>query len=181
MRYQNQSTHSKIMKHIIVFLLTVALFSFSIVTGRAEQPTELPSGTYNLSLTSESGGKSNYPVRLTTKINTQKGHSSGDRAEVVTDIVVEADYLGKLVGQTAERYDKGEFFHGYIVLSMTLQWPEGHYPEIMTYHLLGNVSKHSATGEGASFRDSLLTSAHENYQSKTDRFKWTLTPTQRQD
>ena len=169
------------MKHIIVFLLTVALLGFSIVTGRAEQPTELPSGTYNLSLTSESRGKSNYPVRLTTKINTQKGYSSGDRAEVVTDIVVEADYLGKLVGQTAERYDKGEFFHGYIVLSMTLQWPEGHYPEIMTYHLLGNVSKHSATGEGASFRDSLLTSAHENYQSKTDRLKWTLTPTQPQD
>ena len=172
------------MKHIIVFLLTVALLGFPIVTGRAEQPTELPSGNYYLSLTSQVRKEDelkNVPVRLTTKINTQKSSSSGDRAVVVTDIVVEADYLGKLMGQTVERYDKGELFHGYIVLSMTLQWPEGHYPEIMTYHLLGNVSKHSATGEGASFRDSLLTSAHENYQSTTDRFKWTLTPTQRQD
>ena len=37
------------MKYIIAFLLTVALLCFSIVTGRAEPPTLLPSGTYYLS------------------------------------------------------------------------------------------------------------------------------------
>jgi|SRR5882724_7319516 len=84
------------MRYIIAFLLTVALLCFSIVTGRAEQPTELPSGTYYLSFTSKvrkDDELKNLPVRLTTKIKTQSSASSGDRTNIVTDIGIESDDL----------------------------------------------------------------------------------------
>ena len=165
---KNRSTHSNIMKHITAFLLTVALLSFSIVTGRAEQPTELPSGNYYLSLTSSVAKDEvkNHPVRLTTKSKPDKSASSGDRKSILTDIVIEAGDLGNIVGQTAEEYDKGKLINGFIVLSVTTQWPRGHLNEIITLHLMGTVSNHSATGEGASFRDLLLPREHDSYRSE---------------
>ena len=109
------------MKNTIAFLLTVALLCFSIVTGRAEQPTELPSGTYYLSLTVEGSkeGLKNFPVHVTTKSagKIRMKDSDLDRAE--TDIVIDAGEIGKLVGHTDEYYLEGKMYQGVIVLSAT--------------------------------------------------------------
>jgi hypothetical protein len=109
------------MKYIIALLLTVALL-FSIVTGRAGQPTALPSGAYYLSFTTKEGKteerEKNLPVRLTTKIKNQESASSGDRTVILTDIVIESDHRN-LWGRAREEYDKGKLIDGFIVLSMT--------------------------------------------------------------
>ena len=167
------------MKHRIAFLLTIALLSFSIVTGRAEQPSELPSGSYYLSLTSKVRKEDelkNLPVHLTTKIDTQKSWSSADYKGTLTDIVIDGGNLGNFVGHTFEEYHEGKLKNGYIVLSMTKPWADKSLDTIITLHLMGKVSNHSATGEGASFKDVLLPfEEHESYRSETERYKWTLT------
>jgi hypothetical protein len=172
------------MKHIIVFLLTVALFSFSIVTGRAEQPTELPSGTYYLSVTVEGSneGQKNVPVHLTTKSagKTRVKDSELDRAE--TDIVLDAGELGKFVGHTEEYYLEGKLYQAIIVLSSTNISP-GFMPgsaHVETFHLIGAVSKHTAWGEGTGFKSRPSQNLEGIRQSNETRFKWVLTP-QRQD
>jgi hypothetical protein len=154
------------MKYIIAFLLTVALLCFSIVTGRAEQPTELPSGTYYLSLTVEGSneGMKNFPVHVTTKSagKIRMKDSDLDRAE--TDIVLDAGELGKFVGHTDEYYLEGKMYQGVIVLSAT-KFTTGFKGKIETVHLIGSVSNHSANGEGSTFKN----------QSKEAQVKWTLT------
>jgi hypothetical protein len=165
------------MKHIIAFLLTVALLCFSIVTGRAEQPTELPSGTYYLSLTAEDSkeGLKNVPVRLTTKITTNARMKDSDLDRTETDIVLDAGEVlgGKLVGHTEEYYFEGKSYNiGVIVLSTTkfnTGWLGGG-AKIETLHLIGSVSNHSASGEGTGF-----TSNSKGEHSKETQFKWTLT------
>jgi hypothetical protein len=165
------------MKYIIAFLLTVALLCFSIVTGRAEQPTELPSGTYYLSLTGKDGKSEpkNLPVRLTTKITTSDRSTSGDMTVIQTDIVVESDDLGKFVGHSVENYDGGKLIDGFIVLSKTEPMAGKVMNHITTFHLMGTVSNHSVRGEGASFQDVFLAKEHDSYRSETERFKWALT------
>jgi hypothetical protein len=152
------------MKYTIAFLLTVALLCFSIVTGRAEEPTALPSGTYYLSLapTDSKNEVKNLPVRLTTT----KGLgsvSSGDRTVIQTDIVMESDDLGKFVGFSMEEYSQGKLTNGTIVLFVSRLIPRKGIPQ--SYHLKGTVSDHSASGEGALFQD----------LSKESQLKWTLT------
>jgi hypothetical protein len=169
MGYQKtDQIYSKIMKYIIAILLTVALLCFSIVTGRAEQPTALPSGTYYLSLTPTDSKDAkdevkNLPVRLTTT----KGLgsvSSGAMTAIQTDIVMEADDLhAKFVGFTNEQYSEGKLTSGNIVLVVSRLMPRTGTPQ--SYHLKGTVSNHSASGEGALF---------ENL-SKEVQLKWTLT------
>jgi hypothetical protein len=173
----DQIHSKKSMKYITAFLLTVALLCFSIVTGRAAQATELPSGTYYLSLTSADSKDElkNLPVRLTTKIKTQESASSGERTFIQTDIVIESDHLGKFVGHSVEEYDKGKLIDGSIALSMTKPMAGGVTNKITTFHLIGTVSNHSARGEGASFQDVFLAKEHDSYRSETERFKWTLT------
>ncbi len=158
--------------------LTVALLCFSIVTGRAEQPTELPSGTYYLSLTSKvrkDDELKNLPGCLTTKIKNQTSASSGDRTNILTDIVIESDNLGKFVDHSVEDYDKAKLIDGFIVLSMTAPMAGETMNKITTFHLMGTVSNHSARGEGASFQDLFLAKEHDSYRSETERFKWVLT------
>lgn len=160
------------MKYIIVFLLTAALLCFSIVTGPAERPTELPSGTYYLSLTSEDwkGELKNVPVQLTTKIEASASYFDK------TDIVIEENVanhqialFGKFVGHTHELYSEGKMIDGTILLSMT-KFMDGAVNNIKTWHLIGKVSNHSAKGEGTIFEN----------DRKAAQFKWTLT-NQRQD
>jgi hypothetical protein len=159
------------MKYTIAFLLTVALLCFSIVTGRAEEPTALPSGTYYLSLTVEGSkeGLKNFPVHVTTKSagKIRMKDSDLDRAE--TDIVLDAGELGKFVGHTDEYYLEGKMYHGVIVLSAT-KFTTGFKGKIETVHLIGSVSNHSANGEGSTFKN----------HSIDAQVKWTLT-TQPQD
>jgi hypothetical protein len=146
------------MKYTIAFLLTVALLCFSIVTGRAERPTELPSGTYYLSLENFK----NIPVHLTSKIQEQSASE--------TDIVIEEinrdqpPRFGKFVGHTDEMHSEGKLIAGTIVLSVTFDDRRASN-SIITFHLIGRLSNHSAKGEGAVFHD----------LSKRDEFKWTLT------
>jgi hypothetical protein len=165
---KNQSTHSNIMKHIIAFLLKVAFLGFSIVTGRAEQPPALPSGTYYLSLTPTDSKDAkdevkNLPVRLTTT----KGLgsvSSGAMTVIQTDIVMESDNLrAKFEGATNEQYSEGKLTRSDIFLVGSRLMPRTGTPQ--SYHLKGTVSNHSAGGEGALF---------ENL-SKQVQLKWTLT------
>ena len=161
------------MKYIIAFLLTVALLCFSIVTGRAERPTELPSGTYYLSITSKdwTGELKNLPVRLTTKV--QQSASWFDKTEIVIEEILadnQISLFGKLVGHTMEIYADGKMTSGDIVLAMT-KFMEGNVTNsIKTWHLIGRVSNHSAEGEGTIFEN----------DRKAAQFKWTLT-NQRQD
>jgi hypothetical protein len=191
MRYQNQSTHSNIMKHIIAFLLTVAFLSFSIVTGRAEQPTEpsteLPSGNYYLSLTFEDGeghNLKNVPVRLTTKIDPLQSLASTDEGRCIkTDIVIECSELGNFVGHTAELYNEGKFKGGFIAVSMTkpMLMKEGGSMRhsIETFHLIGKISivNHIAEGGGSRSLD-VLNQEHYSrpYLSQTARLQWALRP-----
>ena len=154
------------MKYTIAFLLTVALLCFSIATGRAERPTELPSGTYYFSM-SEDGKETlkNLPVRLTTK--TQESASYFDKTDIVVEEILAKDQIplfGKFVGHTHELYSEGKMIDGTIVLSMT-KFMEGAVNNIKTWHLIGSVSNHSAKGEGTIF---------ENHR-KAWQFKWTLT------
>ena len=171
------------MKYIIAFLLPVALLCFSIVTGRAEQPTELSSGTYNLSLTSKDGKddeERNLSVRLTTKIKSQHSLSSGDKTTILTDIVMELDeFHAKFVGHSIEDYDEGKLINGYVVLSWTELMPkEGH--TIKTFDLIGTVSNHSARGEGGRYEIEFIAKERagagvDSYRFETAQFKWTLT------
>jgi hypothetical protein len=167
------------MKYIIAILLTVALLCFSIVTGRAEQPTELPSGTYYLSLTVEGSneGLKNFPVHLTTKTagKIRMKDSDLDRAE--TDIVLDAGELGKFVGHTDEYYLEGKMYQAIIVLSTT-KFNAGFLgggAKIETLHLIGSVSNHSARGEGTSFKSHSSPNLEGIREVKEAQFKWTLT------
>jgi len=162
------------MKHIIAFLLTVALLSFSIVTGRAEQPTEqrteLPSGTYYFSITSKDQGEYKVSVRLTSKIREKASYF--DDSDIVIEEILAKDQIplfGKFEGRTVEIYSEGKMIDGNILLSMT-KFMEGKgggkdTSNITTWHLTGHISNHSAKGEGTIF------SSH----SKDHEFKWTLT------
>jgi len=164
------------MKHIIAFLLTVALLGFSIVTGRADETTELPSGNYYLSLTVEHSDRKediakNLPVRLTTKIIPNYVSSNGNTF-TTTDIVVEGFELGNFVGRTFEVYRQGKLNNGYMALSMT-KLTAGPMGEIRTIHLMGKVSNHSATGEGALLRN-FYEIVEEGSRFKTEPVKWVL-------
>ncbi len=114
--------HSKIMKYIIAFLLTVALLCFSIVTGRAERPTQLPSGTYYLSIRERLDGRTEEPSGAPHHQSPRKRSFWFDKTEIVIEEILadnQISLFGKLVGHTMEIYADGKMTSGDIALAMT--------------------------------------------------------------
>ena len=148
------------------FLVTLALLSLSFFVARADRPLELDSGTYTFSWT-EGANEVTFPVRLTATLGTRLSYL--DLANIVVEPVGENILFnpgGKFVGYSRVVFADGKVSTADIALSMTTINPKD--MAIRTVHLQGNISNHSAGGQGSYFIN----------LSKSGDLKWKLTKVQ---